>query len=116
MRTHEETATLIALLFKRSKQTRARLSTVTLRVLSKRRSIRRAFLTRVIDNLDDRGLILMEIDRGGYGLLSSSALDGATPVTAKKYLKDVLNEKKPVNFKDINKELEEDLGLDNEEE
>jgi|SRR5947209_18246416 hypothetical protein len=86
MRTVEESALLIALLFKRSEQKRARLSTATIRRLSGRKNIRRSFLCVLEGGLDDLGLILVELDRGGYGLIAASSLDGAPAITAKKYL------------------------------
>jgi hypothetical protein len=91
MRTAEQTALLIALLFKRSEQCQARLNMDTVRSLSRRRHIRSAFVTMLAGYLEDLGLILMEIDGDGYGLLASNVLAGAPTVTAKKYLADDLD-------------------------
>jgi hypothetical protein len=113
MRTAEETAVLIALLFKRSKQKRARISVATFRRLSQRRRIRHAFSNIVGLHLDDLGLILVELDRGGYGLILSSALNGAPAITAKRYLSEDLKKlKQGMSFNRIRAELEEDIGTD----
>lgn len=114
MRTPEETALLIVLLFKRSGQRRARISVVTLRRLSKRRHIRSAFLGKVEESLDDLGLILVELERGGYGLLPLSALDGAPAITAKRYLQD--EQGVAIDFEAIRKEIGQEWSLDADEE
>ncbi|MBX9583582.1 MAG: hypothetical protein K2X87_25045 [Gemmataceae bacterium] len=113
MRSGEEVALLVALLFKRSDQKRARLSATTLRRLAKRRSIRTAFLVRVSQHLDDLGLILIELERGGYGLIAASTLDGAPAITAKKYLPNEV--RGPIKFDAIRKELEQDVSLDDDD-
>lgn len=107
MRTAEETALLLALLFKRSEQGQARLSVDTIRRLSRRRHIRSAFLEMLAKHLDDLGLILMEIDGGGFGLIASSALGGAVTITPKEYLGDDLDKLKrgEIGFNDIRDEL-----------
>jgi hypothetical protein len=40
----------------------------------------------VQQQLDDLGFILVDLDRGGFGILPSSSLEGAPALTAKKYL------------------------------
>lgn len=91
MRTSEETALLIALLFKRSQQRQARLSVDTIRCLSRRKHIRSAFLGILAGHLDDLGLILMEIDGGGFGVIASDALSSAPVITVKEYLRDEID-------------------------
>src|SRR5690348_16037564 len=86
IRTAEDTALLLALLLKRSEQKRARISVATIRRLSKRKHIRGAFVEMLDDQLDSLGVVLVELDRGGYGLFPSSVLDVAPAITAKKYL------------------------------
>lgn len=85
-RTAEQAAILIALLFKRADVKRARISERTIRILSKRRSLRVAFLDRLDSELDDLGLHIIELERGGFGLIPISALDGAETILAKNYL------------------------------
>jgi hypothetical protein len=119
MRSSRESAILIALLFKRSEKTRARISTVTVKNLSKRKHLRTAFTEQLIDELDDLGIVLIELERGGFGLLSSTALNGAPAITAKKYLREDLRKlrKKEVDFDDILSELdpEPDAGEDEDD-
>ncbi len=114
MRTPEETALLIALLLQRSEQKHARISLPTLRRLSKRRHIRMAFLSMVEDHLDDLGVILFELERGGYGLIPSRALEGAQIITAKQYLQNELCN--GIDFDAIRDELEQHSDLEEDEE
>jgi hypothetical protein len=115
MRTAEQTALLIALLFKRSEQRQARLDMDTVRCLSRRRHIRGAFVRMLAGYLDDLGLILMEIDGGGFGLIPSSALASAPAVTAKQYLANDLDKLAhgEIDFHGIRDELERELAADN---
>ena len=117
IRTAEETALLIALLLKRSEQKRARISVATIRRLSKRKHIRGAFVEMLGAQLDSLGVILVELDRGGFGLIPSSLLDGAPAITAKKYLTTDLGKLRQgsTDFDDIRKELDEDIGLDEDD-
>jgi hypothetical protein len=62
---------------KRSGQGRARLSENTIRVLSKRRTLRDAFKERLRAELDDIGLRLVQLERGSFGIIPINALDGA---------------------------------------
>ncbi len=89
-RTTEQTAVLLALLFKRANLKRARISEKTIRVLSKRRSLRAVFLQGLRAALDDFGLHMIELDRGGFGLIPVSALDGAQAILAKNYISEDL--------------------------
>jgi hypothetical protein len=117
MRTAEETALLIALLLKRSEQRQGRLNIDTLRCLSRRKHIRGAFLRLLAEHLDDLGLILMEIDADGFGLIASSALSGAPVITAKNYLRDDMNKLRrgEIDFGDIRDELDRAIAADDED-
>jgi len=110
--TTEETAILVALLLKRSGQKRARLSENTIRVLSRRNTLRDAFKERLRIELDDIGLHLVQLERGGFGIIPINALDGAPAITAKKYLLDDLKKLRKsdgdVFFRKLRKEVEED--------
>jgi hypothetical protein len=86
----EETALMIAVLLKRSEQRRARVSESTIRVLSRRRTLRDAFKERLRAELDDIGIHLVELERGGFGVIPINALDGAPAITAKKFMPDEL--------------------------
>ena len=117
MRTAEETALLVALLFKRSGQQQVWLGIDTVRCLSKRKHIRGAFLKSLSELLDDLGLVLMEIDGDGFGLIAVSALSGAPAVTAKDYLRDDLDRLKQgeIGFNDIRAELGRSVAADDED-
>lgn len=119
-RTTEQTAVLVALLLKRSGQKRARLSENTIRVLSKRRTLRDAFKERLRAELDDIGLHLVQLERGGFGIIPINALDGAVAITARKYLADDLRKLKKTDgdafFKNLRREVEEDTDEGDEDE
>ena len=89
-RTVENTAILLALLFKRSRVKRARISERTIRVLSKRKKLRVVFLGSLSEALDDLGIHMIELERGGFGLMPISALEGAETILAKTYIGDQL--------------------------
>jgi hypothetical protein len=111
-RTTEQTAVLVALLLKRSGQKRARLSENTVRVLSRRRTLRDAFKDRLRAELDDIGLHLVQLERGGFGIIPITALDGAVAITAKKYLADDLKKLKKSDddsfFEKLRREVDDD--------
>jgi hypothetical protein len=123
-RTAEQTAVLLALLFKRANVKRARISEKTIRILSKRRSLRVVFLQALRGSLDDFGLHMIELERGGFGLLPVSALDGAQAILAKNYISDELKtlrlqEKQnrlEKAFADLRAEVAEGEGGDTDEE
>lgn len=76
----------IALLFKRFGKTRARITDKTFRMLSERVTIRDVFSADVRNKLEDLGISATQLARGGFSLITISALDGAPPITVKKYL------------------------------
>ena len=118
-RTMEQTALLVATLLKRSGKRRARISEKTIRVLSKRKTLRDSFKELLRGELDDLGIHLVQLDRGGFALIAISALEGAEPINAKEYLADELKTlKKGVHddfFDELRKEIEADEGEEGEE-
>lgn len=90
----EETAVLVASLLQRSQERRARISERTIRLLSRRRTLRDAFKDRLRDELDDLGIHLVQLERGGFGVIPITALDGARAITAKRYMPDELKKLK----------------------
>ena len=116
MRTPFQAALLITLLFKRSEKNRARISDTTVRKLAQRERLRSAFIDTLTDELDGLGIVLIELERGGFGLIHVSTLNGAPSITAKKYLKDDLKRirRKESDFDDIMDEIGwyEDPGED----
>ena len=111
-RSTERTAVLVATLLKRSGQRRARISENTIRVLSKRRTLRDAFKERLRSELDDLGIHLVQLERGGFGVIPINALNGAPAITAKKYLVDELKKLKKNDddgfFEKLRAEVDED--------
>jgi len=111
-RSTERTAILVAALLRRSGQRRARISENTIRVLSKRRTLRDAFKERLRAELDDIGIHLVQLERGGFGVIPINALDGAPAITAKKYLADELKKLKKGDddalFEKLRNEVDED--------
>ncbi|MDR3557147.1 MAG: hypothetical protein P4L55_20530 [Syntrophobacteraceae bacterium] len=88
MRSIEQTAILLAAILNRSKQTRARVSAKTIKILGRRKHLRRAFVAELTDALAEYYWILFEIDSGGYGAVQTKTLEAAKPVTAKRWLLD----------------------------
>jgi hypothetical protein len=88
-RSIEHTGRLIALLLKRGGGNRARVSEATVCKLSGRPRLRSAFKEELRKELDDLGLLFVEIDPGGFGLQRLSTLNGAPALTAKKYMSDL---------------------------
>ena len=88
MRTAAETAILLAVILKRSGQTRARVSAKTVKFYATRRRLRSAFIVEVIDALAEFSWILFEISSGGFGAVHAKTLEAAKPVTGKRWLTD----------------------------
>lgn len=113
-----QTALLLAVLIKRSGFTRARVSRETIRFVSRRRKIRLSFTNLLTQRLDDLGLVLMELDRGGFGLIRYAALDGAPAITAKRYFADELQRirREKLDFEKYRRELNANGALDQDDE
>lgn len=77
----------LAVLLKRSGKARVRVSERTLKILSQRRILRDAFMIEVRDGLDDLGVVIVRIERGGFALIETSSLEGATPALVKNLMK-----------------------------
>ena len=85
--TAAETAATIALILKRSGQSRARLSGQTVRKVAQRTTLRSAFVVELTDALaSSYDWLLVELSTGGFGAVQAKALEAAKPVTGKKYL------------------------------
>ena len=86
-RTVEQTALLLAIILNRSKQTRARISTKTIKALANRQQMRCMFVKDLIDTLADRhDWILVELASGGFGAVLARTLEAARPVMTHKFL------------------------------
>lgn len=78
-------------MLKRSGKSRARISEKTLRLISQRpKQLRLAFLLVLRSGLEELDVVLVPLDRGGFGLISLSALDGAPTIKAADLLADHL--------------------------
>lgn len=84
--TPETVALRLAVLLKRSEKTRARVSEKTLRILAGRSTLRDSLVGSVRDALEDLGVVSVRLERGGYALVASSALEGAPIALAKKLM------------------------------
>ncbi|WP_186116280.1 hypothetical protein [Burkholderia gladioli] len=84
----ETVALRLAVLLKRTTKTRARVSEKTLRILSGRTTLRDSFVISVRNALEDFGVVSVRLDRGGFALISTSALEGAPPALVKNLMPD----------------------------
>jgi hypothetical protein len=111
MRKVRETAILIALLFKNAELNRARVSKLTFKKISGRKTVRSSFVVQVTQVLsDDFGLYLIELDTGGFGIVPAKSMEAAKPITAKKFLPGIIteiNKKLPLDFDELEEELSE---------
>jgi hypothetical protein len=84
----ETVALRLAVLLKRTEKTRARVSEKTLRILSGRTTLRDSFVVSIRNVLEDLGVVSVRLDRGGFALIATSALEGAPPALAKNLMPD----------------------------
>lgn len=85
-RTARHTALLVALMLKRSGKHRIRFSDKTLKRLSDRDRLRSAFIVEVQQESMNVGIVLVELNRGGFGAMWAKPLEGAETVTARNLL------------------------------
>lgn len=85
MRSAEETALLMAVMLRRSGQTRARISWKTIRRLAGRKRRRIAFVERLTDALAEYSWTLAELDAGGFGAIANESLAAAKPATVRRW-------------------------------
>lgn len=114
LRSPEDTATLLALLFDRSGQTRIRVSQKTIKFLGFRVNLRAAFVVSVADTLANYyDITMLELDNGAFGLFRTSSLEGAKSFTAKRLLEDLLPDLKsgkPINYEVLDEEINGGAG------
>lgn len=107
----EETVALrLAVLLHRSGKARGRVSDSTYRILSERQTLRESFMTRVAQWLEEFGIIIVRISRGGHALIAISALEGAPPISVKEHFPAA--QRKNLT----NDDLYSELGLNQEDE
>lgn len=85
-RSARDTAILLAVILKRSGQTRARISAKTLKLLGRRQNLRSAFVVEITTALADYDWVLFELASGGYGAVQAKALEAAKAVTGVRFL------------------------------
>lgn len=109
----KQVALLAAVMLKRSEKSRARVSEKTIKHLAGRTTLRSAFTADLRAWLEDFGVLLVQLDRGGFALVAITALEGAPTVLSKNH---VLEERKGLmsGNLDENKLLEE-LGIADED-
>jgi hypothetical protein len=78
----------LAVLLKRSEKTRARVSEKTLRILSGRSTLRDSFVVGVRNALEELSVVSVRLDRGGFALIATSALEGAPTALVKNLMPD----------------------------
>lgn len=86
MNNAEQTAVLIAIAFQRSKQNRSRLSFKSLLRVACRPRCNAAFIVDVMNQVAEYGIVMVEIETGGFGLLYTRALCGAKAMPASNFL------------------------------
>ena len=64
------------------------LSDKTLRILSGRTTLRDAFVINMRSVLEEYGVVAVRLDRGGFALIATSALEGAPPALVKNLMPD----------------------------
>ena len=101
----EQTAMVLAEIFRLSEQNRARVSERTLRWIGRRERLHYSFIESVIGSLSDYGLALFPLGSGGFGLIPTKSLEAAKPITAKRFLKPAdrkaIRKGLPVEFPDL---------------
>lgn len=109
-RTPEEAALILAVLFQRSGEKRARISEKTLKLIGYRERLKAAFIVNVTEALADyHDLCLIQISNG-FGIIPNKSLEAAKAITAKKILTkeelDSLRNGEDLDFESLRREIE----------
>ena len=102
MRDPEHIALTFAVAMKRAGRTRARISDKTFRLLSERKQVKGGLVRNAYDWLVQYGYVLIELNRGGFGIAAVSALEGAPALK----LGDALPEWRELSKEELLAELE----------
>lgn len=84
---------------------------IAMRILLRRKPLRDAFKEMLRAELHDLGIHLVQLERGGFGLIPVRALDGAPAITAKKNLMEVAEKLKRVSITYSSSSLEVKLRV-----
>ena len=79
-------ALLLAVMMSRAGKTRARISEKTIRVIASRTILRDAFIGSVRVWLEEFGVQMVRLQRGGFALVSIDALEGAPVILARNFI------------------------------
>jgi hypothetical protein len=81
-----QVALLLAVMITRAGKTRARISEKTIRVISSRTTLRDAFVGNVRVWLEEFGVQMVRLERGGFALIAIEALEGAPVILARNFI------------------------------
>jgi hypothetical protein len=112
-RTARHTALLIALLLQRSGKNRVRFSDKTVKKLADRERLKSAFVVEVQLETMNIGVVLVELNRGGFGAMWAKPLEGAEVVKAATLLP--LSQRNALSETDILEKLDLPTVADDEE-
>jgi len=112
-RTARHTALLVALLLLRSGKKRVRFSVKTLKKLADRERLKSAFVVEVQLEAMNVGVIVVELNRGGFAAMWASPLEGAEVVTAATLIP--LSDRKELGEVEILDELDLPAAADDED-
>lgn len=102
------TALRLAVLLKRSGKSRARISDKTFRLAGERTTLRDAFVIDVRHALEDLGILVLRISRGGFALITADALEGAPAILIKHLMTDMRKLKEDDLWKELDLEKPDD--------
>lgn len=102
-------------MFLSSGHKRARISTLALKKIAKRKRLRAVFIEELTEQLDEQGFLFFENERG-FALLPWSALDGAPPLTRQKHLTKKERKQLTSTPDDFYSQVESEVFHDDEEE
>lgn len=110
LRTPNQVAILLALIYQRSGAKRSvRVSESTLRLLGSREKLRSAFVVEVMMALEEFGLVMVEIQSGGYGIIPAKSLEAGKVITAKNFFStkeiNLIKNGKSIDFESLQEEL-----------
>ncbi|MCB2385576.1 hypothetical protein [Thalassolituus alkanivorans] len=116
-RSSYETAVLVALALKRFERTRVRLSGIRLKKISGRKQLRSVFVQAVIEELNDMGVLMIELENGGFGLTYASVLEGAPALPVARAIGSELRDLRSgeLSLSDIESELFQSDGEDDDD-
>lgn len=110
--TSMDTALLLAVMLRRSKKTRGRVSEKTIKFVSRRERLKGAFLADLRGELEELGVMMVPLDRGGYALVAMSALEGAPTILARDF---IIDEVRSMHGSSLNRAaLWKELGFEKE--